>query len=70
MASGPAVETRGPSSDLEPSWGNVLALAKALGVDCTAFDQEPAPRFTLRAWTPWQTKGRGAGPQAASWSAV
>jgi putative transcriptional regulator len=27
----------------EPSWGNVLALASALGVDCTAFTQPPSP---------------------------
>lgn len=25
----------------EPSWGNVLALCAALGVDCTAFTVEP-----------------------------
>jgi transcriptional regulator with XRE-family HTH domain len=28
----------------EPGWSNVLALARALGVECGAFDQEPAPR--------------------------
>jgi DNA-binding XRE family transcriptional regulator len=28
----------------EPGWSNVVALASALGVDCTAFLQEPAPR--------------------------
>src|SRR5262245_31821340 len=28
----------------EPGWSNVLALAEALGVDCTAFTQEPAGR--------------------------
>jgi putative transcriptional regulator len=26
----------------EPSWSNVLALAGALGVDCLAFQEEPA----------------------------
>jgi hypothetical protein len=26
----------------EPSWGNVLALASALGVECTAFTQAPS----------------------------
>ena len=26
----------------EPSWSNVVALAKALGVECTTFLQEPA----------------------------
>lgn len=25
----------------EPGWGSVLSLAQALGVDCTAFAQEP-----------------------------
>ena len=28
----------------EPGWSNVLALAEALGVDCTAFTQAPAER--------------------------
>jgi hypothetical protein len=28
----------------EPGWFNVLALAEAVGVDCTAFTQEPAAR--------------------------
>ena len=28
----------------EPSWGNVLALAGALGVEVTAFTQEPSER--------------------------
>jgi transcriptional regulator with XRE-family HTH domain len=28
----------------EPSWATVLALAEALGVDCTAFTQAPAQR--------------------------
>jgi transcriptional regulator with XRE-family HTH domain len=28
----------------EPGWSNVLALAEALGVDCTAFTQAPARR--------------------------
>ncbi len=27
----------------EPSWGNVVALADALGVSCDAFRQEPRP---------------------------
>ena len=26
----------------EPAWSNVVALAEALGVDCTAFTQQPA----------------------------
>ena len=28
----------------EPGWSNVVALAQALGVDCTAFLQAPAER--------------------------
>ena len=28
--------------DREPGWGNVLALAAALGVDCTAFTVPPS----------------------------
>ena len=28
---------------VNPTWGSVLALAQALGVDCTAFTQEPQP---------------------------
>jgi transcriptional regulator with XRE-family HTH domain len=28
----------------EPGWSNVLTLAEALGVDCTAFTQAPAER--------------------------
>jgi len=28
----------------EPGWSNVMALCQALGVDCTAFTQEPAQR--------------------------
>jgi len=28
----------------DPSWATVKALAKALGVDCTAFDDEEQPK--------------------------
>jgi transcriptional regulator with XRE-family HTH domain len=28
----------------EPSWSTAVALAEALGVDCRAFLQDPAPR--------------------------
>jgi transcriptional regulator with XRE-family HTH domain len=31
-------------SEREPSWSNVLALASALGVECTAFTTRPANR--------------------------
>lgn len=30
----------------KPAWETVLALCKALGVDCTAFTQEPASEST------------------------
>ena len=30
----------------EPGWSQVLALAQALGVDCTAFTQEPSTEAT------------------------
>src|SRR5262245_59344240 len=31
-------------NEREPSWSNVLALAAALGVECTAFTTPPAER--------------------------
>jgi transcriptional regulator with XRE-family HTH domain len=31
----------------EPGWFNMLALAEALGVDCTAFTQAPARRHSV-----------------------
>jgi transcriptional regulator with XRE-family HTH domain len=36
----------------EPGWSNVLALAAALGVDCTAFTQAPADRPSARPGRP------------------
>jgi transcriptional regulator with XRE-family HTH domain len=36
----------------EPGWSNVLALAEALGVDCTAFTQAPAERPTAKPGRP------------------
>ena len=48
----------------EPGWFNVLALAAALGVDCTAFAQQPAEREPAgpgRPGTP-PCSGRAPGP--------
>jgi transcriptional regulator with XRE-family HTH domain len=39
----------------EPGWSNVLALASALTVDCTAFQDPPAPPEKR---TPAPKKGR------------
>jgi transcriptional regulator with XRE-family HTH domain len=41
----------------EPGWSNVLVLAEALGVDCTAFTQKPADMAP---------RGPGRPPKAAS----
>src|SRR2546421_736543 len=48
----------------EPSWGNVLALCQALGVDCNAFTVPPAglsppgPRRGVRRAPPAQPEAR------------
>jgi transcriptional regulator with XRE-family HTH domain len=39
----------------EPGWSNVLGLAEALGVDCTAFTQPPAERPTAGRGRPRKT---------------
>ncbi|MCI0638476.1 MAG: helix-turn-helix transcriptional regulator [Gemmataceae bacterium] len=36
----------------EPSWSTVQALAKALGVDCAAFEQKPASRKKAKRGRP------------------
>ena len=41
----------------EPVWSTLLAIAKALGVECTAFLEEPAAR---------PETGRGRPPKAAA----
>jgi transcriptional regulator with XRE-family HTH domain len=41
----------------EPSWGNVLALAEALGVDCLAFTAPPADRQPPGRGRPLKAKG-------------
>jgi transcriptional regulator with XRE-family HTH domain len=42
-------------SEREPSWSNVLALAGAFGVECSAFTTPPAER---------EPQGRGRPPKA------
>jgi transcriptional regulator with XRE-family HTH domain len=39
-----------------PTWDVVLALAKALGQDCTAFTQQPAEREPARPGRPPKSK--------------
>src|SRR5262245_14239387 len=46
----------------EPGWFNIQAICKALGVDCTAFDQEPAVRPDAKPGRPPKEK---AAPPAA-----
>src|SRR5262245_61511166 len=43
---------RWESGTREPSWSNVVALARALGVECTAFLQEPATAAPARPGRP------------------
>src|SRR5262245_39349137 len=44
-------------AEREPGWSTVLALAAALGVDCTAFQQEPADRSDTGPGRPPRAKG-------------
>jgi transcriptional regulator with XRE-family HTH domain len=37
---------RWEGDEREPNWSNVVALAKALGVDCRAFTEEPSTEAT------------------------
>jgi transcriptional regulator with XRE-family HTH domain len=43
----------------EPSWATVQALAAALGVDCTAFQQEPSERPAAGPGRPPKDKAPG-----------
>jgi transcriptional regulator with XRE-family HTH domain len=44
----------------EPSWATVKALCDALGVDCTAFTQEPADREPAGPGRPRKADHAGA----------
>jgi transcriptional regulator with XRE-family HTH domain len=44
----------------EPGWSRVLALAEALGVDCTSFTQAPAERQSAGPGRP--RKGQAVAP--------
>ena len=47
----------------EPGWSNVLALAEALGVDCTAFTQRPAKRPPAEPGRPRKGPGEAVAPK-------
>ena len=47
----------------EPSWGNVLALAQALGVDCNAFTKAPADSTQAPRGRPRKAAGSDATAQ-------
>ena len=47
----------------EPGWSNVLALAEALGVDCTAFTQPPAARPAAVPGRPRKEQTEGTAPK-------
>src|SRR5215831_10628464 len=47
----------------EPSWSHVVALAKALGVECTAFLEDPAPATPAGPGRPRKAPAEGAGQQ-------
>ena len=46
----------------EPGWSNVVALAQALGVDCTAFLQAPAEKLTPKRGRPSKAAAAPAEP--------
>ena len=47
----------------EPVWSTALALAAALGVDCTAFTQEPADRPAPGRGRPAKAKEEPTAPK-------
>jgi transcriptional regulator with XRE-family HTH domain len=47
----------------EPSWSNVVALAKALGVECTAFLQDPGRALPPRPGRPPKPAAESADQQ-------
>jgi len=53
---------RWEAGNREPSWGNVLALAAALGVTCEAFNQEPADRMPAGPGRPRKQAESAAAP--------
>jgi transcriptional regulator with XRE-family HTH domain len=49
----------------EPSWQTVLALSRALGVECTAFNEEPAERPPAKMGRPPRPAGEPEPPKPA-----
>ena len=47
----------------EPGWSSVLALAEALGVDCTAFAQPPAERAPAGPGRPRKEQAEAPAPK-------
>lgn len=48
-----------------PTWETVLALAKALGIDCTAFTEAPAEREPAGPGRPRKDTGPAVGAEPA-----